>query len=73
MRSHCGDIETAWYEVGSGPPLILVHGLGDDHRAWRGCLWLLLLVLLLSVPLLWLTGRSDTTKAPEPSPSAARK
>lgn len=37
MRSQCGDIETAWYEVGSGRPLILVHGLGDDHRAWRRC------------------------------------
>jgi 3-oxoadipate enol-lactonase len=38
VRSTCGDIETAWYEAGSGPPLILVHGLGDDHRAWRRCL-----------------------------------
>ncbi len=37
MRSQCEDIETAWYEVGSGRPLILVHGLGDDHRAWRRC------------------------------------
>jgi 3-oxoadipate enol-lactonase len=38
VRSLCGDIETAWYEVGSGPPLILVHGLADDHRAWRRCI-----------------------------------
>ena len=23
------------YEVGRGEPVVLVHGLGDDHRAWR--------------------------------------
>lgn len=34
-RTRCGDIDVAWYEVGRGDPLILVHGLGDDHRAWR--------------------------------------
>ena len=38
MRAHCADIDVAWYEVGSGAPLILIHGLGDDHRAWRRCL-----------------------------------
>ena len=38
MRTHCADIDVAWYEVGTGPPLILIHGLGDDHRAWRRCL-----------------------------------
>jgi pimeloyl-ACP methyl ester carboxylesterase len=25
----------ARYEVGRGEPVVLVHGLGDDHRAWR--------------------------------------
>jgi 3-oxoadipate enol-lactonase len=35
MRATCNDIEVAWFEVGRGDPLILIHGLADDHRAWR--------------------------------------
>lgn len=35
MLVECGDIQTAWFEVGRGRPLILIHGLADDHRAWR--------------------------------------
>jgi 3-oxoadipate enol-lactonase len=35
VRALCNDIDVAWYEVGRGEPLILIHGLGDDHRAWR--------------------------------------
>src|SRR2546427_96901 len=35
MRSRCNDIEVAWHEAGRGDPLILIHGLADDHRAWR--------------------------------------
>jgi 3-oxoadipate enol-lactonase len=43
VRAHCGDIEVAWFEWGRGDPLVLVHGLGDDHRAWRATLaWLAL-------------------------------
>lgn len=38
MRARCNDIEVAWFEVGRGEPLILIHGLGDDHRAWRRAL-----------------------------------
>ncbi len=34
-RTRCRDIDTAWYEVGRGEPVVLVHGLADDHRAWR--------------------------------------
>jgi pimeloyl-ACP methyl ester carboxylesterase len=33
------DLDTvAFYEVGHGPALVLVHGIGEDHRAWRRAL-----------------------------------
>jgi 3-oxoadipate enol-lactonase len=35
MRTRCDDIDVAWFEAGRGDPLILIHGLADDHRAWR--------------------------------------
>jgi pimeloyl-ACP methyl ester carboxylesterase len=41
VRAACRDIEVAWFEWGRGEPLVLVHGLADDHRAWRRVLpWL---------------------------------
>lgn len=43
MRIHSRDVEIACYEWGRGEPLVLVHGLADDHRAWRKVLpWLTL-------------------------------
>ncbi len=29
------DTSIAWSEMGSGPPLVLLHGLADSHRTWR--------------------------------------
>ena len=35
MRVRSGDLEVAVHEWGSGPVLLILHGLGDDHRALR--------------------------------------
>jgi pimeloyl-ACP methyl ester carboxylesterase len=35
VRVDANGIEVAWFEIGSGEPVVLVHGLADDHRAWR--------------------------------------
>ena len=34
-RARVDDIDVACFESGRGEPLVLVHGLADDHRAWR--------------------------------------
>ncbi|HKW70215.1 MAG TPA: alpha/beta fold hydrolase [Candidatus Dormibacteraeota bacterium] len=38
MLARCKDINVAWSEAGRGAPLVLIHGLADDHRAWRQAL-----------------------------------
>lgn len=32
---HAQGLEIAFERAGTGPPLVLVHGAGDDHRVWR--------------------------------------
>ena len=38
MLARCDDIDVTWFQAGRGDLLILVHGLADDHRAWRRAL-----------------------------------
>lgn len=57
-----GETTVAWTEAGSGPPLLLLHGLGDCHRTWRRALPLLAphhRVLLPDLPGHGLSGRPD--------------
>jgi 3-oxoadipate enol-lactonase len=35
MQTVANGIMTRWWEVGNGDPVVLIHGLADDHRAWR--------------------------------------
>jgi len=59
VRARCDDIEVAWFEAGRGEPLVLVHGLADDHRAWRRALPDLM--LRHRVRLYDLRGHGETT------------
>jgi 3-oxoadipate enol-lactonase len=59
MRARCNDIDVAWFEAGRGETLILIHGLGDDHRAWRRTLPNLM--LRYRVVLYDLRGHGGTT------------
>lgn len=33
-RQRIGDIDVAWSEEGSGPPVVFVHGLAEDRHTW---------------------------------------
>jgi len=52
----------AWVELGKGPPLMLLHGLGDSNRSWRLAAPLLakhFRVLMPDLPGHGLSGRPD--------------
>lgn len=60
--TNVGDTTIAWTELGSGPPLVLLHGLGDSHRTWRRVLPSLAShhrVLLPDLPGHGISGRPD--------------
>lgn len=59
MHTRCRDIDVAWFEVGRGEPLVLIHGLADDHRAWRRTIPFL--ALTHRVLLYDLRGHGETT------------
>ena len=59
MLARCNDLNVAWSEVGRGTPLVLIHGLADDHRAWRRALTYL--VLQHRVVLYDLRGHGETS------------
>jgi pimeloyl-ACP methyl ester carboxylesterase len=57
-----GDTSVAWSEMGSGPPLVLLHGIMDSHRVWRRAVPLLaehFRVLMLDLPGHGWSGRPD--------------
>jgi pimeloyl-ACP methyl ester carboxylesterase len=57
-----GGTTIAWGEMGDGPPLILLHGIQDSHRAWRRVAPLLaerFRVLMPDLPGSGLSGRPD--------------
>jgi 3-oxoadipate enol-lactonase len=35
MKLQANGIATRYWEIGEGDPVVLIHGLADDHRAWR--------------------------------------
>ena len=67
MITTVGDIDVRWFEAGVGNPVVLIHGLGDDHRAWRRVAGELMLdhrVILYN-----LRGHGETESAAPTAPS----
>ena len=55
------EVTLHWTETGAGRPIVLLHGLNDSHRTWRG-IWPLLpgrRILMLDLPGHGLSGRPD--------------
>jgi pimeloyl-ACP methyl ester carboxylesterase len=58
------DVEIFHEEMGTGRPLVLLHGLNDSHRSWRGILPALAKtrrVLVPDLPGCGLSGRPDAS------------
>lgn len=36
MKVTLGDIEVSYHVSGEGPPVVLIHGLAEDHSSWAG-------------------------------------
>jgi len=54
----------AWREIGAGPPLVLLHGLGDSHRTWLSVAELLATRFRVLIPDLPGHGSSARPDAP---------
>lgn len=63
-KTNVNGVAIAWTEVGSGPPLILIHGFWDSHLVWKQIAPLLaddFRVIMIDMPG---NGRSDRPDAP---------
>lgn len=63
MRALANGVALSWYQVGRGGQVVLIHGLGDDHRAWRKVLPGLMLDQTLLLYDLRGHGQSDLGEA----------
>jgi pimeloyl-ACP methyl ester carboxylesterase len=61
-------VDVHWAEMGTGPPVVLLHGLGDSHRTWSKVAPLLAphrRVLMPDLPGHGFSGRPDASYALE--------
>lgn len=61
-KTHVSGVSIAWSEMGSGPPLVLIHGFQDTHRVWAKIAPLLahdFRVMMIDLPGSGLSDRPD--------------